>query len=215
VVAGGSVNPQVDSIKRTCGRQGVAGGSGRQQKRATISEESEDENRKGTGMSPYNSDEFTCHQPIANPHTRAVGTCFSGVQNSVPQVLPQRNLWQNPHSSLLVSASGYTSPKTIVVKFRRGLDTKLGDAIATLAAGRPDDLDSEGWFKAAVRINQARATNTAFQASAQPAPTVSEIISMKQLPTPVEVAEEVLTTPEPPLQSPNVLNIKDMSVDNI
>ena len=35
--------------------QGVAGGSGRQRKRATISEESEDENRKGTGMSPYNA----------------------------------------------------------------------------------------------------------------------------------------------------------------
>jgi len=28
----------------------------------------------------------------------------------------------------LVSASGYTSPKTIVVKFRRGLDMKIGDA---------------------------------------------------------------------------------------
>jgi len=44
----------------------------------------------------------------------------------------------------LVSESGYTSPKTIVVKFRRGLDMGIGDVIATMAAGRPDDLDMEG-----------------------------------------------------------------------
>jgi len=31
----------------------------------------------------------------------------------------------------LISESGYTSPKTIVVKFRRGLDPKIGDAVAT------------------------------------------------------------------------------------
>ncbi len=32
---------------------------------------------------------------------------------------------------------------------------EIGDAIATMAAGRPDDLDPEGWFEAAVRIDQA------------------------------------------------------------
>jgi len=49
----------------------------------------------------------------------------------------------------LVSASGYTSPKTIVVKFRQGLDIEIGDVIATMATGRPDDVDPEGWFEAA------------------------------------------------------------------
>jgi hypothetical protein len=29
----------------------------------------------------------------------------------------------------LISESGYTSPKTIVVKFRRGLDPKIGDGV--------------------------------------------------------------------------------------
>jgi hypothetical protein len=54
----------------------------------------------------------------------------------------------------LIAESGYTSPKTIVVKFRRGLDPKIGDAVATMAANRPDDLDPEGWYEAAVRIDQ-------------------------------------------------------------
>ena len=40
--------------------------------------------------------EFTCHQPTANPHTRAAGTGFSGVQNSVPQPVPQRNPCTKP-----------------------------------------------------------------------------------------------------------------------
>ena len=40
--------------------------------------------------------EFTCHQPTANPHTRAAGTGFSGVQNSVPQPVPQRNPFTKP-----------------------------------------------------------------------------------------------------------------------
>jgi hypothetical protein len=34
----------------------------------------------------------------------------------------------------LIAESGYTSPKTIVVKFRRGLDPKIGDAVAMMAA---------------------------------------------------------------------------------
>jgi hypothetical protein len=62
----------------------------------------------------------------------------------------------------LISESGYTSPKTIVVKFRRGLDPEVCDAIATMATGRPDDLDPEGWYEAAVRIDQNQAMNAAF-----------------------------------------------------
>jgi hypothetical protein len=54
----------------------------------------------------------------------------------------------------LIMESGYTSPKTIVMKFRRGLDPTIGDAVATMAANRPDDLDPEGWYEAAVRIDQ-------------------------------------------------------------
>jgi hypothetical protein len=63
----------------------------------------------------------------------------------------------------LVSDSGYTDPKTIAVKFRRGLNPTIADAVATMAAGRPDDLDPEAWYEAAIRIDQNQAANTAFR----------------------------------------------------
>jgi hypothetical protein len=34
-----------------------------------------------------------------------------------------------------------------------------------MAANRPDDLDPEGWYEAAVRIDQNRAMNAAFRGS--------------------------------------------------
>jgi hypothetical protein len=50
----------------------------------------------------------------------------------------------------LISESGYSDPKTIVVKFRRGLNPAIANAVATMAAGRPDDLDPEAWYEAAI-----------------------------------------------------------------
>jgi len=84
-----------------------------------------------------------------------------------------------------------------------------------MAAGRPDDLDPEAWFEAAVRIDQARATNAAFHTSIQPVPAVPEITTTEVLPPPQEMAEEPLTTPQPQPQSLDVLNIKGMSADDI
>jgi hypothetical protein len=49
----------------------------------------------------------------------------------------------------LISESGYADPKTIVVKFQRGLNPAIADVVATMTAGRPDDLDPEAWYKAA------------------------------------------------------------------
>ena len=80
-------------------------------------------------------------------------------------------------SNDLISESGYTSPKTIVVKFRRGLDSKIGDAVATMAANRPDDLDPEGWYEAAVRIDQNQAMNVAFRDSIEAPDTTSHCIA--------------------------------------
>jgi hypothetical protein len=62
----------------------------------------------------------------------------------------------------LISDSGYSDLKTIVVKFRRGLNPAIADAVATMAAGRPDDLDPEAWYEAAIRIDQNQAANAAF-----------------------------------------------------
>jgi hypothetical protein len=77
----------------------------------------------------------------------------------------------------LISESGYTDPKTIVVKFRRGLNPTIADAVATMAAGRPDDLDPDGWYEAAIRIDQNQAANAAFRSAhashSKPPPTSS------------------------------------------
>jgi hypothetical protein len=75
----------------------------------------------------------------------------------------------------LVDDSGYTDPKTIVVKFRRGLDRRIANALAGMATGRPSDTDPESWFRLAVRMDQNRAADEAFHSStktaAGPAPS--------------------------------------------
>jgi hypothetical protein len=112
----------------------------------------------------------------------------------------------------LIAESGYTSPKTIVVKFRRGLDPKIGDAVATMAANRPDDLDPEGWYEAAVRIDQNRAMNAAFRGS------IKTPNANRSLPCEPTISE---AKPEPSDVVPksdkrlDVTDIKGMSADNI
>ena len=72
----------------------------------------------------------------------------------------------------LISESGYSDLKTIVVKFRRGLNPTIADAVATMSSGRPDDLDPDAWYEAAIRIDQNQAANTAFHSAHQPKATV-------------------------------------------
>jgi hypothetical protein len=119
----------------------------------------------------------------------------------------------------LISESGYTSPKTIVVKFRCGLDPKIGDAVVTMAANRPDDLDPDGWYEAAVRVDQNRAMNAAFRGSIE---TPNTNRSLPCEPTTSE-AEPKVSEDEPnpsdveskPDEGSDVTNIKDMSADDI
>ena len=63
----------------------------------------------------------------------------------------------------LVSDAGYTDPRTLVVKFRRGLKLGIQNQIATMPYGRPTDTDLDAWYRAAQRIDQARLANEAFQ----------------------------------------------------
>src|SRR5277367_1414290 len=65
----------------------------------------------------------------------------------------------------LISEVGYTDPKTIVVKFRRGLEPRIQDAIATMTSGRPSDMVPSEWYKAAKTVDKNRATNEAFRSS--------------------------------------------------
>jgi len=76
----------------------------------------------------------------------------------------------------LIHDSGYTNPKTIIVKFRRGLDRRISNALAGMTSGRPSDTDPEAWFRLAVQMDQNRAADEAFyapQRSAAPALTSS------------------------------------------
>src|ERR1700678_3512704 len=65
----------------------------------------------------------------------------------------------------LVTEAGYTANKTIVVKFRRGLDPRIQDVIATMTSGRPSDEILSHWYNAARPLDQNRATNEAFCSS--------------------------------------------------
>jgi hypothetical protein len=62
----------------------------------------------------------------------------------------------------LIAESGYTDPKNLVVKFRRGLDPQIQDAVATMISGRSSDIVSTAWYEAAKNIDQNRASNEAF-----------------------------------------------------
>jgi len=92
----------------------------------------------------------------------------------------------------LVYDSGYTDPKTIVVKFRRGLDRRISAALAGMASGRPSDTDPETWFSLAVQMDQNRAADEAFQAShrttSAPAPAARSYASVLNRPIPARFA---------------------------
>jgi len=65
----------------------------------------------------------------------------------------------------LIYDSGYTNPKTVVVKFCRGLDRRISTALAGMTYGRPSDTDPEAWFRLAVRMDQNRTAGKAFHVS--------------------------------------------------
>ena len=68
----------------------------------------------------------------------------------------------------LIVDAGYTDPKTIVVKFRRGLNAQIQNVVATMSAGRPSDGKPEEWYDMARTVDQNRAANEAFTSSYRP-----------------------------------------------
>ena len=62
----------------------------------------------------------------------------------------------------LVVESRYMDPKTLVVKFRRGLDPQIQNAVATMANGQPSDTAPTAWYEAAGNVDQNRASNKNF-----------------------------------------------------
>src|SRR6266568_8436409 len=67
----------------------------------------------------------------------------------------------------LIEDSGYTDPKTIVVKFQQGLDRRILMALAGMAMGRPSDTKLEAWFRLAIQMDQNCAADEAFHTSYQ------------------------------------------------
>ena len=63
----------------------------------------------------------------------------------------------------LVAEAGYTDPKIIVVKFRKGIDPQIQNTIATMAYGRPSDTSPQNWYEAAKNIDQNCVANEAFK----------------------------------------------------
>src|SRR5271155_5383558 len=53
----------------------------------------------------------------------------------------------------LISEAGYTDPKTIVVKFCRGLEPRIQNVIATMTSGHPSDMIPSEWYKAAKKLS--------------------------------------------------------------
>jgi len=71
----------------------------------------------------------------------------------------------------LVSDAGYMDPRTLVVKFRRGLRVGIQSQITTMPYGWPANTDPNAWYKVAQRIDQAHLTNEAFQSVLRSTPS--------------------------------------------
>jgi hypothetical protein len=73
----------------------------------------------------------------------------------------------------LVDLSGYTDPIAIVLKSHRGLNPMTQDRIAESSMDRLSDMDFNGWFKVAQRLDLNRLVNEAFYLASRCPPTHS------------------------------------------
>jgi len=101
----------------------------------------------------------------------------------------------------LVFNTGYMDPRTLVVKFRRGLRLGIQNQIATMPYGRPADTDPDAWYRAARRIDQARLANEAFQSVSRSAPSAS-LKTVSARPPPLSAARLPLAPPPPVAPKP-------------
>jgi len=110
----------------------------------------------------------------------------------------------------LIYDSGYTDPKTVVVKFHQGLDRRISMALAGMAFGRPSDTDPEAWFRLAVQIDQNHVADEAFHVfHQQPYPPTP---SMNR---PLAISRPVPAAPPPQFahSNPSPVNPVPMDID--
>jgi hypothetical protein len=151
------------------------------------------------------ADEFRTHFFPVDAEASAVNTLESaGYYQKSRNVDDYLDEFRN-----LITESGYSDPKVIVVKFRRGLNPSIQNAIATMTTGRPSDVDYEGWYSAARRIDQAKAANEAFQANSRSAPPPT-----KPPPTrPFSILPTSTSSHPPPRSNPTPGNPVPMDID--
>lgn len=73
----------------------------------------------------------------------------------------------------LVRKSGYEDDKVKVIKFRKGLNSRIQNAIAESGDNRPADDEPDAWYRAARLLDQNRQANDAFRGSFATKATVS------------------------------------------
>jgi len=120
---------------------------------------------------------------------------------------------------ILASDAGYMDPRTLVVKFRRGLKLNVQSQIATMPFGRPADTDPEAWYAAAQRIDQVWLANETFQSTLR-LTTVTPARSAPTRPTPFSVlhsspAAPPSIPPRPPPPPPAPSGGIPMNVDTV
>ena len=88
-----------------------------------------------------------------------------------------------------------------MVKFRRGLDPQIQNAMATMENGCPSDTAPIAWYKAARNVDQNRASNEAFwSAHHTPAPSSLCPLAVPPLaPRPPLVQAQAQPTPDHPI----------------
>ena len=62
----------------------------------------------------------------------------------------------------LIEVSEYSDAKTIVVKFRKGLNPSIQNRVALLSDLTPDFDDPKGWYRASRKVAQNKEANEAF-----------------------------------------------------
>ena len=92
----------------------------------------------------------------------------------------------------LISEASYTNNNTIVVKFHRGLDPCIQDAIATMTSRWPSDKVLFQWYNTAWTLDQNQVTNEAFWPSYH-VPTSNPIPTQSHPPIPNVVCSSVNT----------------------
>ena len=113
-----------------------------------------------------------CHPTEGVAEERRAGGSGSGRQAGVRSGSGRRagvgSLRGSPYNDYLdqfwdlIYNSSYTDQKTVVVKFRRGLNRQISMAFAGMTYGRPSDTDPEAWFRLAVRMDQNHVADEAF-----------------------------------------------------